>query len=57
MQFKTDFAAAHRELRLTIQTAQQSGFHSANMMIEYDRRETMQGPTGSSPSLHQDTEG
>jgi hypothetical protein len=43
MQFKIDFATAHREFCLTIQTAQQSGFHSANMMIEYGRRETMQG--------------
>jgi hypothetical protein len=33
-QFKIDFATAHRELRLTNQTAYQSGFHSANMMIE-----------------------
>jgi hypothetical protein len=33
-QFKIDFAIAHREFRLTNQTAQQSGFHSANMMIE-----------------------
>jgi hypothetical protein len=33
--FKIHFAAAHREFRLTNQTAQQSGFHSANMMIEY----------------------
>jgi hypothetical protein len=33
-QFKIDFATAHREFRLTNQTAQQSGFHSANMMIE-----------------------
>jgi hypothetical protein len=32
-QFKLDFATAHREFRLTNQTAQQSGFHSANMMI------------------------
>jgi hypothetical protein len=32
-QFKIDFATAHREFRLTNQTAQQSGFHSANMMI------------------------
>jgi hypothetical protein len=32
--FKTDFATAHHEFRLTNQTAQQSGFHSANMMIE-----------------------
>jgi hypothetical protein len=33
-QFKIDFATAHREFRLTNQTAQQSEFHSANMMIE-----------------------
>jgi hypothetical protein len=33
-QFKIDFATAHREFRLTKQTAQQSGFHIANMMIE-----------------------
>jgi hypothetical protein len=33
-QFKIDFATAIREFRLTNQTAQQSGFHSANMMIE-----------------------
>jgi hypothetical protein len=32
-QFKIDFATAHREFWLTNQTAQQSGFHSANMMI------------------------
>jgi hypothetical protein len=41
-QFKLDFATAHRELRLTNQTAHQSGFHSANMMIEKGREETMQ---------------
>jgi hypothetical protein len=33
-QFKLNFATAHREFRLINQTAQQSGFHSANMMIE-----------------------
>jgi hypothetical protein len=33
-QFKIDVATAHREFCLTNQTAQQSGFHSANMMIE-----------------------
>jgi hypothetical protein len=33
-QFKLDFTTSHREFRLTNQTAQQSGFHSANMMIE-----------------------
>jgi hypothetical protein len=32
--FKLDVATAHREFRLTNQTAQQSGFHSANMMIK-----------------------
>jgi hypothetical protein len=41
-QFKLDFATAHREFRLTNQTAHQSGFHSANMMIEKGRDETMQ---------------
>jgi uncharacterized protein YukE len=41
-QFKIDFATAHREFCLTNQTAQQSGFHSANMMIEHGREETMQ---------------
>jgi hypothetical protein len=30
-QFKIDFATAHREFRLTNQTAQQSGFHSAQL--------------------------
>jgi hypothetical protein len=33
--FKIHFAAAHREFRLTNQTAQQSGFHSANIVIEH----------------------
>jgi hypothetical protein len=41
-QFKLDFATAHREFHLTNQTAQQSGFHSANMMIKQGREETMQ---------------
>jgi hypothetical protein len=41
-QFKIDFATAHREFRLTNQTAQQSGFHSANMMIEQGRDDSMQ---------------
>jgi phage shock protein A len=40
-QFKIDFATAHREFRLTNQTSQQSGFHSANMMIEQVRDELM----------------
>jgi hypothetical protein len=41
-QFKIDFATAHREFRLTNQTAQQSGFHSANMMIEQGRDDSIQ---------------
>jgi hypothetical protein len=41
-QFKLDFATAHRELRLTNQTEHQSGFHSANIMIEQGRDESMQ---------------
>jgi hypothetical protein len=41
-QCKLDFATAHREFRLTNQTAQQSGFHSANMMIKQVREDTMQ---------------
>jgi hypothetical protein len=40
-QFKIDFATAHRDFRLTNQTAQQSGFHSANMTIEQGRDESM----------------
>jgi hypothetical protein len=40
-QFKIYFATAHREFRLTNQTAQQSGFHSANMMIRQSRPESM----------------
>jgi hypothetical protein len=41
-QFKIDFATAHHEFRLTNQTAQQYGFHSANMMIEQGRDDSMQ---------------
>jgi hypothetical protein len=41
-QFKLDFATAHRVFRITNQTSQQSGFHSANVMIEKGREETMQ---------------
>jgi hypothetical protein len=41
-QFKIDFATAHREFWLANQTAQQSGFHSANMMIEQGRGDSMQ---------------
>jgi hypothetical protein len=42
VQFKLDFATAHREFRLTNQTAQQSGFHSVNMMIKKGHDKTMQ---------------
>jgi hypothetical protein len=41
-QFKIDFATSHREFRLTNQTAQLSGFHRANMMIEQGRDDSMQ---------------
>jgi hypothetical protein len=41
-QFKLDFATAHREFRLTNQTAHQSGFHSANMVIKQGCEEIMQ---------------
>jgi hypothetical protein len=41
-QFKIDFATAHREFCLTNQTTHQSGFHSANMMIEQGRYDSMQ---------------
>jgi hypothetical protein len=41
-QFKIYFTTAHREFRLTNHTAQKSGFHSANMMIEQGRYGSMQ---------------
>jgi predicted RNase H-like nuclease (RuvC/YqgF family) len=41
-QFRMDFATAHREFRLTNQTAQHYGFPSANMMIEQGHDESMQ---------------
>jgi hypothetical protein len=41
-QFKIEFATSHREFCLMNQTAQQSGFHSANMMIEQGRDDSMQ---------------
>jgi hypothetical protein len=41
-QFKIDFATAHHKFRLTNQTAQQSDFHSANMMIEQGQDDSMQ---------------
>jgi hypothetical protein len=43
LQFKLDFAAAHREFRLTNQTDQQYGFHSATIMIEQGRGDKIQG--------------
>jgi predicted RNase H-like nuclease (RuvC/YqgF family) len=41
-QFKIYFSTTHREFRLTNQTAHQSGFHSANMMIEQRRYGSIQ---------------
>jgi hypothetical protein len=41
-QFKIDFATANHEFCLTNQTAHQYGFHSANMMIEQGRDDSMQ---------------
>jgi hypothetical protein len=41
-QLKIDFATDHQEFQLTNQIAQQSGFHSANMMIEQGRDDSMQ---------------
>jgi hypothetical protein len=41
-QFKIDFSTAHRKFRLTNQAAQQSGFHSDNMMIEQSRDGSIQ---------------
>jgi hypothetical protein len=41
-QFKIDFTTAHNEFRLTNHTAQLSGFHSANMMIEQCRDDSVQ---------------
>jgi hypothetical protein len=42
LQFKLDFATVHCEFRLTNQNAHQSGFHSANTMIEQGCDESMQ---------------
>jgi hypothetical protein len=50
-QFKLDFATAHREFCLTNQTAQKSGFHSVNMMIEQGRDESMQDTVDSIAQL------
>jgi hypothetical protein len=54
-QFKIDFATAHREFRLTNQTAQQSGFHSANMMSEQGRDDSMQETAQAIAQLATDT--
>jgi hypothetical protein len=54
-QFKIDFVTAHREFRLTNQTAQQSGFHSANMTIEQGHDELMQHTANSIAQLATDT--
>jgi hypothetical protein len=54
-QFKIDFATAHREFHLTNQTAHQSGFHSANMMIEQGRDESMQETAEAIAQLATDT--
>jgi hypothetical protein len=40
--FKIDFDTTHCEFRLANQTVQQSGLHSANMMIEQGRDNSMQ---------------
>jgi hypothetical protein len=50
-QFKLNFTTDHREFRLTNQAAQQSGFHSANMMIEQGRDESMQDTVDAIPQL------
>jgi hypothetical protein len=42
-QSKVDIATATREFRLTYQIAEQSGFHSANMMIKNNREGSFQG--------------
>jgi hypothetical protein len=54
-QFKLDFATAHREFRLTNQTTQQSGFHSANIMIEQGRDESMQDTVDAIAQLSTET--
>jgi hypothetical protein len=54
-QFKIDFATDYREFRLTNQTAQQSGFHIANMMIEQGRDDSMQETAESIAQLATET--
>jgi hypothetical protein len=50
-QFKIDFATAHREFRLTNQTAQQSGFHSDNMVIEQGSDDSIQATADATAQL------
>jgi hypothetical protein len=54
-QFKISFAMAHRGFWLTNQTAQQSGFHSANMMTEQGHDESMQDTVDAIAQLATDT--
>jgi hypothetical protein len=51
MKFKRDFTVAHRDFRLTNHTAQQAGFHSANMIIGQGCGETMQDTVGAIAQL------
>jgi hypothetical protein len=54
-QFKIDFATAHREFRITNQTAQQSGLHSAKIMVEQGRDDPMQETAEAIAQLATDT--
>jgi hypothetical protein len=54
-QFKIDFATAHRDFRLTNQTAHQYGFHSAHMMIEQGRDDSMQNTADAIAQLEMTT--
>jgi hypothetical protein len=54
-QFKINVATAHREFRLTNQTTQQSGFHSANMMIEQGQDDSMQETVEATAQLATET--
>jgi hypothetical protein len=54
-QFKIDFATAHHEFRLTNHTTQQSGFHSAKMMIKQGHDHSMQDTVDAIAQLATDT--
>jgi hypothetical protein len=54
-QFKIEFATAHHEFRLTNQTAQKSGFHIANMMIEQGQNYSMQAASEAIAQLATET--